>query len=237
MKLTIIALALIASTYAQQPPAMECDKGCLACLPAQNTDIFDIFAPHTLKQQAKPPVCRSCMDAFVTDDGKCLRSVDTKSTQCLAFSKYNEFTVCQMCKPGYTIYHNFDQETNAGHESFCFPAEIEKCVLGYSNTPDKKVRCLLCRDGLPVADHTSCGGFTQAMGQGPESNCLMGVRDEKGNTGCWKCKDGFVNQKLKCVSGGTTGCLAAKDDINVCEVCNYFDGYYMNLPGKCKLMD
>ena len=142
--------------------------------------------------------CLRCLDGFyLNQDGFCLKH---SIKNCKRYSQRND--ACEQCNYGYYLNNLFN----------CSKHTVENCDLfnNYSDT------CLSCISGHYLYSSTNCRKYQN------NNNCKRMHSDEDM---CSECKEGFFNNKGKCVARLVQNCLKYKADEDVCLTCE--SGYFI----------
>ena len=165
--------------------------------------------------------CEFCNQKIVKD-GKCSSTAAPQDDNCLIYKDYS----CAICKSGFSLKNgNCDKKL-----------EIQNCQQAEFNEKLGHI-CTVCIGGFPSATGQTCVDFTQAQKDKFNGNCLWGARDfdEMTTDDCWRCKPGFnwSPSKGNCVEAVTPGCMIEYVNFAECDVCDYYEGYYMPYHGQC----
>lgn len=202
----ILLVALICLTIVKAQGESGCSSDCSQCM---------------LKEGKY--ICLVCVGK-ISYHGDCI-DIDTRNSNCLLFG---ESTDCYMCKKGYA---------SPGDDSYSYclklPEKAQNSISTRFKGPylyDYEVQA--CDRGFPSEDKTACVDWT--LDNMPK-NCLSGGNLSGGKNGCVRCQYGFIpdgNGSCQIAPSGLYGCLQ-EDGHGGCAMCDIYQGWRMNVPGRC----
>jgi len=173
--------------------------------------------------------CFQCFELFL-EAYQCTTSIPVTDKNCYLFDGNNQ---CRWCKEGYALRVNEEQNLEQGFKQ-CYEHKVDKCVLAvFEHDSFDDTYCSVCENGYPTQDFSKCGGWNNGfLQQGVSTNCLWGMRDERGTT-CMKCDKGYMVAGGTCIKTSMEGCMLSDVFGQSCDFCDVWNGYYMNHSNTC----
>ena len=128
-----------------------------------------------------------------------------------------------LCEKGYSLNES---------DLTCEPSKVRNCIIGGER--EGAYRCFECREGVPGENYEACV-------EDPTSHCDIASSWTPGSqkiSECYQCSSGFVvnpadDQICKPQSESTANCLVFDSRVDRCLACDYTQGYYAFVDGRC----
>lgn len=251
----LFSLILIFSSIHSQPKQIQnnCKGKCIKCQDAG--EVYNCLKCIDKTTDVQTKKCGSKIkDLKYTKKDKSSIKISPKYLNCIGVEKVAEQYRCFLCTEGFFLNPKNAMVNSTDplksvviqackRNSIGITDLIEGCLVG--KQIDNDFYCFVCTDGFPSIDNKECIKFSKYPGieKSLYKYCSHGVKSSRNDKKviCGICKElGYAVQSDytkedygSCVRTEIQfhGCARIKG--NNCEWCNFYAGYYMQLPNKC----